>query len=62
MVKRNQTIAKTGKTGMALGDHLHFGILVQGVEVYPKEWMDKHWMKLNIFDVIKDAKKIIDKK
>jgi len=62
MVKRNQTIAKTGKTGMALGDHLHFGILVQGIEVYPLEWMDKHWMKLNIFDVIKDAKKIIDKK
>ena len=62
MVKRNQTIAKTGKTGMALGDHLHFGILVQGVEVYPLEWMDKHWMKVNIFNVIKDAKKIIDKK
>ncbi len=62
MVKRNQTIAKTGKTGMALGDHLHFGILVQGVEVYPLEWMDKHWMKVNIFDIIKDAKKIIDKK
>lgn len=62
MVKRNQTIAKTGKTGMALGDHLHFGVLIQGVEVYPKEWMDKNWMKLNIFDIIKDAKKIIDKK
>ena len=62
MVKRNQTIAKTGKTGMALGDHLHFGILIQGVEVYPLEWMDKHWMKLNIFNIIKDAKKIIDKK
>jgi len=62
IVKRNQTIAKTGKTGMAMGDHLHFGILIQGIAVYPIEWMDKHWMKLNIFDVIKDAKKIIDKK
>ncbi len=61
-VKRGQVIARTGKTGMALGDHLHFGVIIQGVEVYPKEWMDKHWMKTSIFDVIKDAKKIIDKK
>ncbi len=62
MVKRGQIIAKTGKTGMALGDHLHFGILIQGVEVFPREWMDKHWMKVNIFNVMKDAKKIIDQK
>lgn len=61
-INRNQTIAKTGKTGMALGDHLHFGILIQGVEVLPTEWMDRHWMKVNIFDIIKDAKRIIDKK
>ncbi len=62
IVKRFQTIAKTGKTGMAMGDHLHFGVYVQGVAVYPREWMDKHWMKINIFNIIKDAKKIIDKK
>ena len=61
-VKRGQIIARTGKTGMALGDHLHFGIVVQGITVAPKEWFDRHWMKLNIFNVIKDAKKIIDKK
>ncbi len=61
-VKRFQTIAKTGKTGMAMGDHLHFGVYVQGVAVYPKEWMDRHWMKINIFNIIKDSKKIIDKK
>ncbi len=60
-VKRSQVIARTGKTGMALGDHLHFGVYVQGVAVYPKEWMDSHWIKLNIFDIIKDAKNIINK-
>ena len=60
-VKDNDIIAKSGMTGLALGDHLHFGILVQGVEVRPEEWMDKNWMKDNVFDVIKSAKKIIDR-
>ncbi len=62
IVKPNQVIAKTGTTGLALGDHLHFGILLQGVEVRPEEWMDKKWMKESIFDIIKSAKKIIDRK
>ena len=54
-------IANTGKSGYAMGDHLHFGVLVQGIEVRPQEWMDKNWIKLNITNIIKDAKKIIDK-
>ena len=57
----NEVIANTGKTGYAMGDHLHFGVLVQGIEVRPQEWMDKQWMKLNITDVIKSAKKIINR-
>ena len=60
-VQKNEPIANTGKTGYAMGDHLHFGVLVQGIEVRPAEWMDKTWMKLNIGDVIKSAKEIIDK-
>ncbi len=57
----NQEIANTGKSGYAMGDHLHFGVLIQGVEVRPAEWMDKTWMKLNISDIIKNAKVIIDR-
>ena len=34
-------IGTTGTSGLALGDHLHFGILVQGEEVRPQQWMDK---------------------
>ena len=56
-----EVIANTGKSGYAMGDHLHFGVLVQGIEVRPQEWMDKQWIKLNINDVIKSAKKIIDR-
>ncbi len=61
-VKARQAIAHTGSTGLALGDHLHIGVVVQGIEVRPEEWMDKTWMKLNIFDIIKSAKKMIDGK
>jgi murein DD-endopeptidase MepM/ murein hydrolase activator NlpD len=55
-------IAKTGMTGLALGDHLHFGVLVQGVEVRPEEWMDKRWIHNNIDKVFAEADKIIDDK
>jgi len=60
-IHRGETIANTGKTGYAMGDHLHFGVLVQGIEVRPQEWMDKQWIKLNINDVIKSAKEIIER-
>ena len=58
-VKAGEEIAKTGKTGLALGDHLHFGILVQGVEVRPIEWLDKKWIKDNIQKIFDDADRII---
>lgn len=47
-VKKGDTIGHTGSTGMAFGDHLHFGILVGGVEVTPLEWLDPKWIKDNI--------------
>jgi len=61
-VNKNQKIAKTGSTGAVFGDHLHFGVLIQGVEVNPIEWMDKHWIKVRITNILKDAKKQIDGK
>ena len=61
-VRRGEVIAKTGKTGLALGDHLHFGVLVQGVEVRPVEWMDAHWIHDNITIVFDTARKMIDRR
>ena len=58
---KKEVIANTGKSGYAMGDHLHFGVLVQGIEVRPQEWMDKQWIKLNVSDVIKNAKSIINR-
>lgn len=52
IVDKGQVIALTGHTGMAGGDHLHFGILVDGIFVNPLQWWDKHWLKLNILNFI----------
>jgi len=60
-VSKNEHIANTGMSGYAMGDHLHFGVLVQGIEVRPEEWMDKDWIKKFITNVFKDAKKLIDR-
>jgi len=57
-----QQIAKTGLSGYAMGDHLHFGILVQGIEVRPEEWMDTKWIYDNITSVIESAKLIINQR
>ncbi|HZA55875.1 MAG TPA: M23 family metallopeptidase, partial [Candidatus Udaeobacter sp.] len=47
-VKPQQAIGKTGETGLAVGDHLHFATLLQGIPVLPKEWWDPKWIKDNV--------------
>jgi len=58
-VTKGDVIARTGATGAVFGDHLHFGIYVQGYPVQPLEWMDSRWIKLNILEVINEAKRMI---
>ncbi len=48
MVEKGDTLGRTGETGLAGGDHLHFGILVEGVYVNPVEWWDPRWVKNRI--------------
>jgi murein DD-endopeptidase MepM/ murein hydrolase activator NlpD len=43
-VKRAQTIAQSGETGLAGGDHLHFSMILQGTQVDAREWWDPHWI------------------
>jgi hypothetical protein len=35
-------------TGMAGGDHVHFGMQLDGVQIDPKEWWDAHWIQDHI--------------
>lgn len=47
-VAQRQILGKTGETGLAAGDHLHFGIYLDGVAVLPVEWWDQKWIRDNI--------------
>jgi len=47
-VKQRQALGRTGQTGLAAGDHLHYGVYLHGVAVLPVEWWDPKWIKDNI--------------
>ena len=48
MVKQGQVMGLSGQTGMAGGDHVHFAMQLDGVQIDPKEWWDPHWIKDHI--------------
>jgi murein DD-endopeptidase MepM/ murein hydrolase activator NlpD len=52
MVKKAQEIGRTGSTGLAGGDHLHFTMQVDGVQVNAVEWWDPHWIHDRILSKI----------
>ncbi len=47
-VAKGEILGRSGSTGMAGGDHLHFAMLVHGVFVNPVEWWDAHWIHDNV--------------
>jgi murein DD-endopeptidase MepM/ murein hydrolase activator NlpD len=53
VVRKGQILGQTGTTGLAVGDHLHFGILMQGVEVQPLEWLDPKWIREKVVERMK---------
>jgi murein DD-endopeptidase MepM/ murein hydrolase activator NlpD len=59
IVRRGEVVAISGATGAVFGDHLHFGVYIQGYAVNPKLWMDPHWIRVNIINVINGAKRLI---
>jgi len=51
-VSKEQQIGISGATGMAFGDHVHFSMMIAGVQVDPKEWWDEHWIHDRILSKI----------
>jgi len=47
-VSRGDVLGRTGATGLAGGDHLHFSIIVHDSFVNPIEWWDASWIENNI--------------
>jgi murein DD-endopeptidase MepM/ murein hydrolase activator NlpD len=56
IVKRGQPIGRTGETGLAGGDHLHFSVLLRGVHVDPIEWWDGRWIRHHLQDMIAEVR------
>lgn len=60
-VKVGQTVAKgeplgrSGETGFAGGDHLHFSVLIHGVYATPLEWWDAQWIRDRIAKPLTEA-------
>jgi murein DD-endopeptidase MepM/ murein hydrolase activator NlpD len=54
-VEKGETLGRSGMTGLAGGDHLHFTMLVNGHPVNPVEWWDTKWMQDRVFRKVSEA-------
>ena len=55
-VVRAQQIGRSGVTGLAAGDHLHYALLLQGRPINPVEWWDQHWIEERIMRKLREAR------
>jgi len=55
MVEKEQVLGRSGITGLAGGDHLHFTMLVGGHMVNPVEWWDPHWIQDRVLRKLHEA-------
>jgi len=54
-VAKGQELGRSGATGLAIGDHLHYEVLVHGVSVTPIEWWDAKWIRDRVSGPLKAA-------
>lgn len=55
-VEQGQEVGRSGATGLAGGDHLHFEFRVHNIPVTPIEWWDPNWIKDHVTGKIKAVK------
>ena len=54
-VTQGQEIGKSGSTGLAGGDHLHFTMLLGGHAVTPVDWWSEQWVQDRILRKLREA-------
>jgi murein DD-endopeptidase MepM/ murein hydrolase activator NlpD len=54
-VNAGQTLGRTGSTGLAGGDHLHFTMLLGGNAVTPVDWWSPKWVEDRVMRKLRDA-------
>lgn len=60
VVSKGESLGRTGTTGLAGGDHLHFGMFIHNVFVNPVEWWDATWIRHNITSKLEDIESFIN--
>ncbi len=56
IVSKGDIIGQTGSSGLAGGDHLHYGMMIHNIFVNPVEWWDPAWIENNITAKIEAVK------
>lgn len=54
-IKMNDQLGRSGSTGLAGGDHLHFTMLLAGNAVTPIDWWSAKWVNDRIVRKLRDA-------
>jgi murein DD-endopeptidase MepM/ murein hydrolase activator NlpD len=54
-VDKGAILGRTGNSGLALGDHLHYEVLIHGISVTPLEWWDGRWIRDHILKPLREA-------
>ena len=55
-VEKGRQLGRSGLTGLAAGDHLHFTMLLNGHAVNPVEWWDPKWMQDRVLRKVTEAR------
>jgi murein DD-endopeptidase MepM/ murein hydrolase activator NlpD len=54
-VQQGQTLGRSGATGLAGGDHLHFTMLLGGQSVTPVDWWSSQWVEDRVLRKFREA-------
>lgn len=54
-VEKGAQLGRTGSTGLAVGDHLHYEVLIHGFPVTPLEWWDAKWIRDHVTKPLREA-------
>jgi murein DD-endopeptidase MepM/ murein hydrolase activator NlpD len=54
-VGKEQRLGRSGATGLAGGDHLHFTMLLSGQAITPIDWWSAQWVEDRVMRKLREA-------